>query len=65
MQINEKIKELDNKLPRGSRKKIKDITGLDIRTVIKFFQLKPVKLENVHKIISASNEILQDINKRF
>lgn len=65
MQINEKIKELNKKLPRGSKKRISEKTNLDIRTVIKFFQLKPVKLENVYKIINASNEILEEINNQF
>lgn len=62
MQINEKIQKLNKKLPHGSKNKIAEMTGLDIRTVIKFFKLKSVKLENSQKIITASKDILKNIN---
>lgn len=65
MQINEKIQELNKKLPRGAKNKIAEQTGLDIRTVIKFFKLKRVRLENSHKIIIASKKILKEINDQL
>jgi len=61
MQITEKIKELEKELPHGSKKNISETTGLDIRTVINFFKLRSVKLENQHKIINEAKKIIQDI----
>lgn len=65
MQINEKISELNKKLPRGSKKYISETTGLDIRTVINFFQLKPVRLETSNKIIEASKDIIKNIHNQL
>lgn len=65
MQINEKIESLNEKLPRGSKKRISEVTGLDIRTVINFFKLKKVSLENSHKIITASKDILEGISNNL
>ena len=65
MQINEKISELNKQLPYGSKKKISEVTGLDIRTVVNFFKLRSVSIESQQKIIIASKDILENISNQL
>jgi len=59
----EKIKELEENLPWGSKKEISKITGLTERTIGNFFKGQSVRLVTMKKIIDAANEIIKKQDK--
>jgi hypothetical protein len=62
-QRNKKIKELEAKLPYGSKKEISKRTGLTEKTVGRFFRCQSTRLVIMGKIIAAANEILKEQNE--
>lgn len=58
MQSNKKIKQLEQKLPRGSKKVISKKTGLSYNTIVRYFKGHDVSFETESKIIAEATIFL-------
>lgn len=58
MQNKEKVIELGEKLPYGSKKEIKRRTGIGENTIINFFKGKNVRYDKAIVIMKEANHIL-------
>lgn len=62
MQGASKINEINFLLSEGAKTKIAEMTGLSYRTVINFFQNKPVRINTREKILKAVQKIVKEDN---
>lgn len=63
MQSNKKITQLEQKMPRGSKKVIAKKTSLSYNTVVRYFKGHEVSFETESKIIAEAT-VLMDLVKQ-